>query len=438
MIDEGEMDFLTAPERGSNMFAGNGFYIAQGMASSANYGPCCTYVNIPAGTLKLDFAAAGRLFGITAVDSQKKVYLGRLVPFVHFYNGVGGDWTVTHSHIPLQNLQAGPRINAQDAKHADINFASVSAPDWWQFFFGVLGDQNFVNSLWGSRSGAFRDALGYMQSLFALIGYQDPISLMRSVIINPSNPWGEFEPQNFEAYKKALFMSANQIVNAWPNSAFGIANSANGAFGVGSNWSEWTLKMSQSVIPGIYQAMSGGNPQVVRDGAVRAGGDQVNNTFLASGSQVEAMQLNPFLYVDAQPVPGATDLYYCSYFYPDAVEQNHFMKLFNKTNYIPLDVAAKLRGSCCAKNNTQLLMTTLMTTVMQFLWGKPVGAVPAAVSLVSIHPFYDYNGRSTRFFAYLASLEAKKTPSVSFLPDFDLVRTAAQQTLRFCLICSLS
>lgn len=400
------------------MYAGNGYYLAQGLSSSSGYGPCCSYVTVPDGTLVYNASLAATLIGIR--NDQQKAYLGRIVPFLHYYGGIGGDWTVTHSYQLLQNISSGPRASPQDSQHADLNIRAMTAEDWWSFFYGTLGNQQWVSSLSGSRANIFRDSLGYLQSLFTLIGYQDPISLMRSIIVNPSNPWGEFEPENFEAYKKALWTTCNKIVKGWPATTMGISDPTASRLGVGAV-DAWANSMANTIIPGIYQTMSSGAVQSIRDNEVRAGGDQQGKTFLATGAQVEAMQNNPFLYVEASPVPGAIDMYYTNYYYPDATDATRFMKLVNRTKFIPPAVVSQLKSGCCKGNNTQLLLRTLLTEVMRPLYGYPY-FVPAAVALVSIHPYNDFNGRSTRFFSYIASLEARWDPVVSFLPDFDLVR----------------
>jgi len=47
--------------------------------------------------------------------------------------------------------------------------------------------------------------------------------------------------------------------------------------------------------------------------------------------------------------------------------------------------------------------------------------VPLEVALVSVHPYSDFNGRSTRFFALLTSLDNNDKPPISFISDFDLL-----------------
>ncbi len=84
-------------------------------------------------------------------------------------------------------------------------------------------------------------------------------------------------------------------------------------------------------------------------------------------------------------------------------------------------------------------MRELLVDAFRTVWRKPLGstsnefqaALQMALRMVSIHPCTDFNGRTTRFFGSLASMEANKVIQIAYMSDFvSLIYSHAHRPMR--------
>lgn len=124
---------------------------------------------------------------------------------------------MTHSHLTLNNLDAGPAIDANDKiagkAHEGIQWTKIS-DNLMRTLIASMNDQ-YLSALWGAKANVFRDGFGYLKSFFALLDYFDGPSLYRATSVNPSNPWAEFDPEHFEAFRQTQEYYADQVCSLY-------------------------------------------------------------------------------------------------------------------------------------------------------------------------------------------------------------------------------
>jgi len=210
-LQKSEMDYLCSD--GRRMASGGGYYLANDTTSSAYAGPCCTVARIPTGTPIYDEALALSMLRMWLTES--KVIVGRLIPFIHNYGAGTGQtgWWVTHSHIPLQNLESGPPADANDTLHPPVTLPSDYSA-FIRILYGELSDDWFGRLPSDNpRTNLLRDAMGYFKSLMILTHYYDGFSLLRAAIVAPDNPWSVFDPDHFEFFRAAFEKYHTAAVN---------------------------------------------------------------------------------------------------------------------------------------------------------------------------------------------------------------------------------
>jgi len=160
--------------------------------------------------------------------------------------------------------------------------------------------------------------------------------------------------------------------------------------------------------------ISGVPPFPIRNDEVRAGGDEPNRTFFATGSHLQVMQQNNYLWVSGAPVPAMNDTYYCYYYYPDTFSHNtsKLGKILPASRIPPY------------QTNTTVLIRDLLLNIFSSLYSNYASfdtAVSVVVDYVSVHPYTDFNGRTCRFIGWLISLTDDQYVMQTFLSDLDLV-----------------
>jgi len=150
----------------------------------------------------------------------------------------------------------------------------------------------------------------------------------------------------------------------------------------------------------------------IRGEEVRAGGaDQPRNTFLANAQETQAMKDNLYLTVESTPNGSDFDI---AYYYPDVF---HFQGVA-KNGYISAALASELQreqnnmknDAVKRQRNNKRLLLELLQNLFSRWHGKKIDTLLEAtkfmVEFVSIHPYEDYNGRTTRMYAHLACYES--------------------------------
>jgi len=289
--------------------------------------------------------------------------------------------------------------------------------------------------------------LSWMKSFFILMQFIDGPSLVRAIRLFPQDPWQVFEPQKFGFYRDTWMTFVNgrmkdpegkNYITSTDGFKYGIAK--NGKFGDGTSADAWAQRQLTQVLPRLSKDLSG-RPDVVpyRDEEVRAGGDMEGRTFVATPGQVKAMQANPYLVVNAAAQPDGN--YFVYYYYPDPAHLNPALK-----SRVSPQLWADMTASTYAgaddpkfKAHCKQLIQDLVLDMFKRHYGQAVAistdstvkdGLSIILDMVSIHPFTDYNGRTTRFYLAAAIFESAvkvsgawqggAAPS-AFISDFDLV-----------------
>lgn len=396
-IDKGEMDFLNSQHAGQA--AGGGYYLAGNPISSRNYGPFCTVLKIKKGTLIWNQAAVNQILKVPGygLSFQDKAELGKVIPFIDPYSAGGAtDWWMTHNAEHTRSLE--------DPIDYDVTPGLISQVE----ILKKIEVQPMNN---GARE--------YLKNIFYLSEYMDGISLLRAMKVNPSQPWKEFEPQNFENFKKAYKKWASAPTDTvGPTDYLNSDKEANGTFQV-----KWAKRQVEEVLPTLFSDVSGINADKVsfRDEGIRAGGDHQGRRMFISASELAALRANPYIEVTATPFE---DGFLAEYFYPDAF---HFKKLKNKLSpelYAELeaqDPASLMNDSPKRKRLNQRIIKELLFELFNKTSVAAVRYAEFYQSLISIHPFPDFNGRVIRL--YVSVVQKFMAPPGFFISDYDMFST---------------
>lgn len=454
------------------MVQGGGYYLAGNPGSSAGYGVIPCYIFVPKDTPMLDEThSAVRTVLKKALSIPEKKELGKLIPFIHFYNA-NNDWWVTHHADVTQNIRCGNAVVIPDplgpnrkpdaqVRIDDYIEARKSAPADSRFIsckFSGLNDaaQNvannfglhkllnqYINEAWDDRDfyeKEFKPAGQWLQSFWTLMSYIDGLSLVRAKNVSPNNPWSVFDPNNFEAYKRTFDTYFDQVVRGEP---IGLANKG-GLWG-GDKFSDketWAVWVVDTFLPKLYNQLSGKTMQY-RTIPVRAGGiyeqlptDPETGFFMATKGQADVLAKNSYLTVSSKPYAGSTTgQTLISYYYPDPLHGAAATSLQAVKDEAAATKNYTAPGSdALFASRTKFLMRELLVNAFRAVWRKPMyapsstavspdfqGALQMALQMVSIHPCTDFNGRTTRFFGVLAAMEVNKAMHIAYMSDFDIV-----------------
>jgi len=137
------------------------------------------------------------------------------------------------------------------------------------------------------------------------------------------------------------------------------------------------------------------------------------NTFTAPKEEVWAMQKNPYLTVEAKPSTVSPGDFEVAYYYPDVFHYDGVAK----AGYIsPSLIQELMKYNSTMKMNKALrerMNAKLIQELLDNFFGRWYGQSVSSISnlstfmveFVSIHPYADYNGRTTRMYAHLAAYE---------------------------------
>jgi len=157
-------------------------------------------------------------------------------------------------------------------------------------------------------------------------------------------------------------------------------------------------------------------PRGFRNNEVRAGGDEINNTFIATGYQVEMLQDNPYLETYAKPAPNK-DEYYVYYLYPS------LPRAYKKLVDAGIITQAQIK---VFQNQTSAFMGALLKILFLDYYRESATSSRGdkiAVDYVSIHPYDDLNGRTSRFLSHIAHFGVSSSYFMRYnlCSDMDLV-----------------
>ena len=427
-VSEGEMAYLSRPEADNvKARAGAGMYLAENTKSSKSYGNCLTEFTIPKGTYIYSSSSARTAFK-KIPDKRAKVELGRIVHFIDRYDNVG--WNVVHTHHLTTKVALGVEPTLKYMTERRVN----------EFYHELNSLSEEVRNAGAPHhtQELISASAGYLTSLYALMYYFDPISLVRAIHVNPDNPWSEFEPEYFEAFRKG---HAEMVGNIFKNGDKPYYNLGYGGKfrSMDSNFksaNSWVANARDTVLPMIFEKLSGGGlKQKWRSNEIRAGGPEKGKNFFAVGYHVEVMNRNKYLTVVPEKMTTPGD-YLAHYYYPDLEHKAQLGRLTAEDNpsFMKLLLSVVLKEL----HDTQLVATRNGDHVKDVPLTTPekltdnryhyspssttmFGAAKALIDLISVHPSANFNGRSTRTFVQLAALEAGYQMPVSFCGDFDLV-----------------
>jgi len=320
---------------------------------------------------------------------------------MHKYN-TASRWWVTHNAKVLQRLTSG--YAAQPPLEASI-FGSMVEYEMWETL-----DQLQTTVKNNPVSHAFQSSVGWLSSFYSLFYYTDAIALSRNIRVNPTNPWHEFEPEHFVDFHICREFILEVLLG---RKRMGVC--FNAVFGGGQDKASWIKNQTEVVIPLLWGKIAGTTTKNVtlRSDEVRAGGSNMpGQTFTAPKEEVWAMKKNPYLTVVATQSTSPSD-YEVAYYYPDVF---HFSGVA-QAGYISTTLVQELtKYNTTMKTNTQLRQTMtkkLIQELLDNLFGRWHGRIVSISTLsefmiefVSIHPYADYNGRTTRMYAHLAAYEA--------------------------------
>jgi len=463
-IEASEMAFFTSSDVG--MAEGGGFYIAGNPASSSGYGVIPCYVFVPKDTYLLEGSQAPvKLVLGKGLSIPEKRELGKLIPFIHFYN-LEQDWWVTHHADVTRNIRCGnaviipdpvgpgrrpdPKVHIDDyievrkTAPADSRFVSCKFTGLNDAIQNVRNNygihellKKYINEAWDDRDffeREFKPAAQWLESFWTLMSYIDGLSLVRARNVSPNNPWSVFDPNNFESYKKTFDEYFATIAQGKP---IGLA-SKNGLWG-GDSFTDketWAVWVVDTFLPKLYNQLSGKTMQY-RTTPVRAGGiyeqlptDPETGYFMATKGQADVIAKNTYLTVSSKPYAGSTTgQYLISYYYPDPLHPGGVVLPALKEEIASTKNYTNPGSDALFAARTKWLMRELLLDSFRSIWRQPMfrgvgdfqGPLEAALRMVSIHPCTDFNGRTTRFFGVIAAMEANKAMHIAYMSDFDIV-----------------
>jgi len=382
----------------SGQLSAGGFYMSQDRYDSSSYGPYCVVAIVDAGTpiYRQDNVS---ILGVNYLSDIQKSLLGAHVPFIHQFDDYFKTWFVTHSSQVLKKLVSGASLSPPVMPRIARN-----EQEMWSWMKDLREAANN-----NGYSKGVSDSINWLDSFYNLFYYMDAVALSRAIRVNPNDPWHEFEPEHFENFRN----TRRYLLDVLDGKQHpGV--SRGGVLGAGMSKNDWVRNQTDVVIPMLWSSIAGTVTKnvTIRGEEVRAGGaDQPRNTFLANAPEMKALQDNLYLTVESTPNGADFDI---AYYYPDVF---HFQGVA-KNGYISASLAAELqREQSNMKNdvikrerNNRRLLQELLQNLFSRWYGKKIDTLLEAtkfmVEFVSIHPYEDYNGRTTRMYAHLACYES--------------------------------
>ena len=354
-ISSGEVQFYNNPT-GDRQVYGPGIYIAEKPTSSKSFGEVPVSFTIKKGTPIYSEQVISSVIG-KRLSNEQASKLSEQIPLIR---KATDDWFVTNHSQNTEFVSYGKKFSTEATvyvKEADNWTHFKISPDFKELI--QSGDQDAI----------------YLKNLLNTTSYMDGISFARAMKVNPGQPWSEFEPHNFEKFQNAI----DEIAGAKDQY---IKN--------GNNHFEKTLLEVHTALTGRKDHTN--ITQTLRDEGIRAGGDRVGKTFLATDLQLKTMQANPYLEVHS--VPHGTN-HLVHYFYPDIF---HYKKLEGRISNSLYEKLSQLNHDQLLDNHDHRrnLNRQLINELIEDFSSRHKAGKANWVDLISIHPFEDMNGRTVR------------------------------------------
>lgn len=354
-INSGEVSFYNKPT-GDRQVYGPGIYLAEQPTSSKSFGEIPVSFVVEKGAPIYDEVIIEKVLGKKLSAAEASV-LGQHIPYLRH---AANDWYVVNHPEHADKLIYGKKI------HPEAKVYVQHADNWNQF-------KNFQDFQELIKNGD-QDAV-YLRNIIDASDYMDGISFARAMKINPGAPWNEFEPDNFWKYQNAMVEMSTKREELAAR---------------GMDQLEKTLLEVQTTFSGRKDVTS--LDQVLRNEGIRAGGDEAGKTFIATTHQLETMKANPYLEVVSTP-QGKHHLVH--YFYPDVF---HFKKLKGKISDELYQKLSSLNQDQLMNDHNlrQQLNKQLLKELVDDFSTRMKAGKANWVELISIHPFEDMNGRTSR------------------------------------------
>ena len=374
-LDQGEVMYYNIPTGKLQVF-GPGLYLAKSPTSSKGFGTVAVAAKVLDGTPVYDQAVTSKLLGATLNNTQISV-LGEHIPFIRELTPA--DWHVTNHYLNAQNLTYGGLHDPLAKAYAPPNYTGWKPAEVLDLLnpFIKKGDQDAQ----------------YLKKILLASDYMDGISWARAMMVNPSAPWNEFEPENFGKYENAI-RAADDLKN-------GLEEGQN-----------FQSKDIREIFRKIHSAAIGADVPLRNEG-IRAGGVEIGQRFKVDANELKALQANAFLTVEASP-PDADGHFLVDYFYPDAFHYQGVKPYLSPELVTDLDAENKVPNGLLENANADLRHSLNQRIESELLDKVDDGTLPVD-DLIDIHAYDDDNGRTSRIVKGLFHNQ----PPHNFIGDFD-------------------
>ncbi|MGI4991613.1 Fic family protein [Halobacteriovorax sp. GFR7] len=381
-INQGEVEFFNTPSS-ERQAHGAGFYLAESSTSSSHYGDFPVVVKISKGTPIYDSVVIEEVLEKTLNNSNDISALGAHINFVR---NVTGDWWLTHNHSNTAKVEYGGRYGAH-AKDLEINELS----DFYKYL----------------KKFSSNNTAQWLNSFYHLSYYMDGISLMRAIKVNPSNPWAEFEPENFEIFKEMreeYLDDTNRPKvrnNTWGQNDYSKES--------------WIDKQVNEELKSFYQKINKTSDYHFRGHGIRAGGEESGQRFKATPLQLSNLLDNPLLDVSYELSEDKSH-FLVSYEYPSVDRWQKVRHFLSEDLILAIE-----SGSESNERLNQRMMEELLKDLFSSLYNNEINEADFLRRFISIHPFSDRNGRISRMFLERELKFRNRSLPPMFLSDLDLL-----------------
>lgn len=433
-VDEGEVQFLNKPS-GDRQVHGPGIYLSEHPTNEKDYGEMLVQLKIRKGTPVYNNDVITKIFGRELSKTEQSL-LGNHVGYVR---KIGSNWWTIHSASAARDVSTGIAHRAPKSLLWD-------GPVLMKAKTPVTLIQNSLIELRDADPKTF----GYATSFSHLARYQDGISFLRSVQVNPQDPWSEFENGAFENYRLAREDIYRRVHKSWKLTDYGEAGereprfvrterspigiSEDGIFelpGLGAK--EWAEKQV-AILSRIRGQVSGNADAPNRGNRLIAAGDEGSivvgkkqqKAMRVTESQLDELKANRFLKLQVQP-DVSTGYFNVTIEYPSVYQWQRL-----KSDLDPefarelgdVNLSKVPANSEKFKTLNQKFLDQLLHSTFRKYHGQSLDRASELMKdLISIHPGADFNGRSIRLYLEAAEIESNRHPGYHFLSDLDLFTT---------------
>ncbi|RYZ75837.1 MAG: Fic family protein, partial [Proteobacteria bacterium] len=191
----------------------------------------------------------------------------------------------------------------------------------------------------------------------------------------------------------------------------------------GQDQEAWADAQVVKEVPAILNGLYETHNAAYRGHGIRAGGTNAGATFLGSPQELAALLANPYLSVQHKPDPSGQG-FLISYEYPSIHDYKRLKPLLSADVYEWIESfspATLAHDKALESRLNQRIIEDLLRNLFRELHGKPIDAADFLQKFVSIHPFSDGNGRTSRLYLQKALVGAGQSLPPFYLSDLDLL-----------------